>query len=225
MVSVFPCFLHMIMLPKYLNANAIVLDRALVWAAIDYALSQGPLLFHGIRANLSGNPGSAIVNYLLDFKMICYIFPWNNSIYIIGRNCRLDRVLGVFNKWSGLRPSDILSICWLGWRRHARTVNNHLWNRMICHFKVSLLLFTLILLSARRPLTSLGMSAWPYRATTKYSYCIIHTQGAPRVINGITWRPSVMNNNVIEVTGYIRHSTMSDVWNPEINLFYVRNFF
>ena len=27
--------------------------------------------------------------------------------------------------------------------------------------------------SARRPLTSLGMSAWPYRVTTKYSYFII----------------------------------------------------
>ena len=28
--------------------------------------------------------------------------------------------------------------------------------------------------SARRPLTSLGMSAWPYRVTTTYSYCIFN---------------------------------------------------
>ena len=44
-----------------------------------------------------------------------------NPIYIIGRNCWLGRLLWVFNKCSGLRPSDTLSSCWLDWRRHART--------------------------------------------------------------------------------------------------------
>ena len=59
-------------------------------------------------------------------------FMWNNSIYIIGCNCRLGRVIGVFNKCSGrvigvfnkcsgLRPSDTLSSWWLGCHRHART--------------------------------------------------------------------------------------------------------
>ena len=33
------------MLPKYLNVKAIVLDMALLWAAMDAALSQEPLLW------------------------------------------------------------------------------------------------------------------------------------------------------------------------------------
>ena len=52
---------------------------------------------------------------------LCCIFPWNNSIYIIGHNYRLGRVPVVFNKCSDLRPSDTVSSSWLGWRRHART--------------------------------------------------------------------------------------------------------
>ena len=43
MVSVFPCFPYMVILPKHLNITAIVLDRTLIWAAIDAALSQEPL--------------------------------------------------------------------------------------------------------------------------------------------------------------------------------------
>ena len=35
----------MVMLPKHLNAKAIVVDRVLLWAAMDAALSQGPLLW------------------------------------------------------------------------------------------------------------------------------------------------------------------------------------
>ena len=35
----------MVMLPKQLNVKAIVLDRALLWAAVDVELSQGPLLW------------------------------------------------------------------------------------------------------------------------------------------------------------------------------------
>ena len=35
----------MVMLPKHLNVTAIVLDRVLLWAAIDAALSQEPLLW------------------------------------------------------------------------------------------------------------------------------------------------------------------------------------
>ena len=64
------------------------------------------------------------INWLvlfLDFKMIRCIFPWNNSTYIVRRNCRLGGFLGVFHKYSGLRPSDTLSSCRLGWHRHART--------------------------------------------------------------------------------------------------------
>ena len=38
-------FLYMVMLPKHLNVTTIVLDRVLLWAAIDAALSQEPLLW------------------------------------------------------------------------------------------------------------------------------------------------------------------------------------
>ena len=43
MVCVFLCFPYMVILPKHFNVKAIVLDRALLWAAMDVALSQGPL--------------------------------------------------------------------------------------------------------------------------------------------------------------------------------------
>ena len=43
MVCVFPCAPYMVILPKHLNVKAIVLDSALLWAAIDDALSQGTL--------------------------------------------------------------------------------------------------------------------------------------------------------------------------------------
>ena len=115
---------------QHLNGNANVLDRACYWLLWTLHCSKGrysdatmikPLLCHGIRSDLSESPGAAIVdrqsiNHLLDFKVICCIFPWNNSMYVIKRNRRLGRVLGVINKCSGLRPSDTLSSFWLGWR-------------------------------------------------------------------------------------------------------------
>ena len=132
MVYAFPCFPYMVMLPEPLNIKAIVLDMALLWTLnclkgcyCDITMIRW-LLFHGICIDLSGRPSTPIVdcqsiNYLLDFKVICCVSPLNNSIYIIGCNCRLGRVLGVFNKCSGLRPSDTLSSCKLGWHRHALT--------------------------------------------------------------------------------------------------------
>ena len=44
MVSVFPCFSYMVMLPKHLSVKAIFVDRALLWVAMNVALSQGPQL-------------------------------------------------------------------------------------------------------------------------------------------------------------------------------------
>ena len=129
MVSVFSCYPYMVMLPKHLNVKALVLDRTLLCADMDAALSQRAaycdvtmirlLLIHGIRADLSGSPGAVIVgrqsvNDLLDFTVICCTFPWNHSIYIM-------RHIGVFYKCSGPRPPDTLSRFWLGWRHHART--------------------------------------------------------------------------------------------------------
>ena len=44
-VSIFPCFPYMVMLLKHLNVKTIVLERTLLWAAMDTALSHGPLLW------------------------------------------------------------------------------------------------------------------------------------------------------------------------------------
>ena len=126
-------FSYMVMLPKHLNVKAIVLDKALLWAAMDSALFHEPLLWRHNDKTLivswntrgperkprRGDRGKSI-NYLLDFNAICSICPWNNSLYIIGHNCRLGIVIGIFNKYSGLRSSDALSSWWLGLRRHPR---------------------------------------------------------------------------------------------------------
>ena len=40
-------------------------------------------------------------------------------MYIERRSCRLSTVPRLFNRWSGLRPSDALSSRWFGLRRHA----------------------------------------------------------------------------------------------------------
>ena len=140
-----------------------------------------PLLFHGIRADVSETPDNALTrrmhgDYILSidrffvgFNAICYTFLGNNPIYIEGRNCRLSTVPGLFNKRSGLRPSDTLSSWWLGWRRHAR-VGEPLFSKSLDLLFQS---FTIVVLtvhlywikgilcgyairSALRPLTSLG---------------------------------------------------------------------
>ena len=61
-----------------------------------------------------------IGRFFVWFNAICYTFLRNNLIYIEGRNCRLSTVPGLFNKCSGLRPSDTLPSQWFGWRHHAR---------------------------------------------------------------------------------------------------------
>ena len=88
MISVVPCFPYMVMLPKYSNVKANVLDTASMCAAMDVALSQGLLLllydittiwsslFHWIRTELNGSPGRVIMGcqlmiYLLDFEATC----------------------------------------------------------------------------------------------------------------------------------------------------------
>ena len=137
MVFVFPCFPYMVMLPKYLNVKAIVLDRALLWAAMDVALCQGPLPWrHNYKTFMVSwtthrperEPATAItgcqsVDYFLDFKGICCIFPWNNPICIIGRYWRLGAVPEIFNNFLGIRPSDTLSSGSIGVAMHARENN------------------------------------------------------------------------------------------------------
>ena len=91
-----------------------------------------PLLFHGIRVDVSETPNNALTTrmhgdywpsidrFFVGFNAICYAFLINNPIYIEGRNCSFSTVPVLFNKCSGLRPSDTLSSWRLGWRRHAR---------------------------------------------------------------------------------------------------------
>ena len=90
-----------------------------------------PLLFHGIRAGVSETPANALTTrmhgdyrlsidrFFVGFKAIFNTFLWNNPVYIEECNCCLSTVPGLFNKCSGLRPSDTLPSWWLGWRRHA----------------------------------------------------------------------------------------------------------
>ena len=65
-----------------------------------------PLLFHGIRADVSETPNNALImrmhgdhrlsieRFFVGFNAICYTFLGNNPIYIERRNCRLSTVPG-----------------------------------------------------------------------------------------------------------------------------------
>ena len=91
-----------------------------------------PLLFHGIRVDMSETPNKALTTRMhgdyrpssdrlfVGFKAIFYAFLRNNPIYIEGRNCSFSTAPVLFNKCKGLRPSNTLSSWWLGWRRDAR---------------------------------------------------------------------------------------------------------
>ena len=79
MVSMFPCFPYMVVLPRHLNVKAIVQDMALPQAAMDTTLSQGPLLVcHNDMAavvswntpDLSGSPAMAMTGCQL---IICNV--------------------------------------------------------------------------------------------------------------------------------------------------------
>ena len=114
----------------------IVLGMALLWVAMDSSLSQGPqlwrhndmpLLFHGVRADLSETPNNALTTrmhgdyrpsidrFFVGFNAICCPFLINNPIYIEGRNCSFSTVTVLFTKCSGLRPFfGILAQSWFG---------------------------------------------------------------------------------------------------------------
>ena len=89
-----------------------------------------PLLFHGIRADVSEAPDNALTTrmhgdyrlligrFFVGFNAICYAFLRNNPIYTEGRNCSFSTAPVLFKRCSGLRPSDTLSSWWLGWRRY-----------------------------------------------------------------------------------------------------------
>ena len=118
--------IHMPLLP-YMVIQPIVLGMALLCAAMDTSLSQGPLLWRHndmtviVSRNTRGRDyRPSIDRFFVGFNAICYAFLRNNPIYIEGHNCSFSAVSVLFNKCSGLRPSDTLSSWWLGWRRHAR---------------------------------------------------------------------------------------------------------
>ena len=71
----------------------------------------------------------------LDFNAIYCTLLWNNSIYIIRRNYRVEKVFMVLIKCMGLRPSVTLSSRWHGWRTMRAGVNNSLLNSVIHYFK------------------------------------------------------------------------------------------
>ena len=107
--------IHMPLLP-YMVIQPIVLGMALLWAAIDSALSQGPLLWRHndmtviVSRNTRGRERDTrqrldnanarrlqTVNryiFFVGFNAICSIFLRNNPICIEGRNCRLSTILG-----------------------------------------------------------------------------------------------------------------------------------
>ena len=128
--------IHMPLLPYMIIQP--ILGMALLWTVYCHkdrycdVTMIWPLLFHGIRADVSETPDNALTTrmhgdyrlsinrFFVGFNAICYTFLRNNPMYIEGRNFRLSTVPGLFNKGSGLRPSDTLSSRWLGLRRHAR---------------------------------------------------------------------------------------------------------
>ena len=91
-----------------------------------------PQWVNGLPADVSEKPNNALTTrmhgdyrpsidrFFVGFNAMCYAILRNNPIYIETRNCSFSTVQVLFNKCSGLRPSDTLSSWWLGWRCHAR---------------------------------------------------------------------------------------------------------
>ena len=89
-------------------------------ASVTTKTSAFGLGFCLLTTRMHGDYRPSIDRFFVGFNAICYAFLRNNPIYIEGRNCSFSTVPVLFNKCSGLRPSDTLSSWWLGWRRHAR---------------------------------------------------------------------------------------------------------
>ena len=144
------------------------------------------------HCKVTAKAGRQSIRFWCDFL---YHQIWNNPYSYSGflwARCSL----GILNKWSGLRPSGFawqMTSARLAGDVIQVWINSSPSNHCISQFKAQvaqLFLFNIlyertirrrdsfiikskqggIMRSARRPLTSLGMSAWPYRVTTKYSY-------------------------------------------------------
>ena len=133
-------FSYIVMLHRYSNENAIVqhcYELCIVPGAstvtsqwygrycfMEYARTWEGHLITPWQREVTTITGYQPINVLQDFVVICYIFLWNKSTFIIRRICREGTVLGYStNKCSGLRPSNFFFSWWLGWRRHTRMCN------------------------------------------------------------------------------------------------------
>ena len=113
-----------------------------------------PLLFHGIRADLSETPSNALTTrmhgdyrpsidrFFVEFNAICYAFLRNNTIYIEGRNWSFSTVPSLFNKCSafGTRtPHRVGVVGGLVGGVMRAWISHSVVNHWIYNFKASLL--------------------------------------------------------------------------------------
>ena len=181
-------FPHVVVLPRHLNVYT-----PLFWIQHCYELlwtlhcPKGrycavtiirPLLFHGMRTDLRGSPGAAIVDcqsiyYLLDFERICFIFPWNNSTYDLDATVGWLKSLGYSINARAFGPLTPHLAVGLAGVTMCTRVNNCLWNHIFCHFKASLFLFQLVCVLDKRNTvgtpynTNVGVQKIPDRAIWK----------------------------------------------------------
>ena len=158
-------FPHVVMLPRHLNVFTplfwIQHCYELLWTLhcpkgryCDVTMIR-PLLFHGMRTDLRGSPGAAIVDcqwiyFLLDFKRICFIFPWNNSTYDLDATVGWLESLGYSINARTFGPLTPYLAVGLAGVTMCTRVNNYLWNHIFCHFKASLFLFQLMFVLDKR---------------------------------------------------------------------------
>ena len=151
---------HMPLIP-YMVIQPIVLVMALLWAAIDSALSQGPLLWRHndltviVSRNTRGQERDTrqridnanarrlqTVNrwFFVGFNAICSTFLRNNPICIEGRNCRLITVLGYSINARAVGPRTPYRFGGLAGDFTRAWVSHSLVTHWIYNFKASLLL-------------------------------------------------------------------------------------
>ena len=139
--------------------------------------------------------------------IICWISKWSVTyfrektpyiyIYIIERNCRLGRVLGVFNKCFGSLAlghliellARLASPCAHGKQLFVKSYD-------LSFQSVTVVISTYVCLywirgvlcgyAIRRPQTSHEISAWSYRVTAKYSYYIVSSY-LLKIVNPPQW--------------------------------------
>ena len=152
--------IHMPLLP-YMIIQPIVLGTALLWAAMTLHCPKDrycdvtmiwPLLFRGIRADVSETPDNALTTrmhgdyrvsidrFFVGFNAICSTFLRNNPICIEGGNRRLSTVLGYSINARAVGPRTPYRVGDLAGDFTRAWVSHSLVNHWIYNFKASLLL-------------------------------------------------------------------------------------